>query len=71
MAVSLAYDRHPHEIGGHPVSELVLDNGDARLITCCASCGQLRTILFLSKDRWFCTRCRAEGVTRPNLYPVA
>lgn len=58
-------------IQGHP--ELVLEHeaGPPTLITACASCGQLRTILFLARDRWFCTKCRAEGAAPPNLYPVA
>jgi ribosomal protein S27AE len=41
------------------------------MITVCAHCGQTRTILFLRKDRWYCTKCRAEGAAPPNLYPVA
>jgi len=55
------------EINGHP--ELVLPSG--QVITLCASCGQMRSILFLSRDRWLCTKCRAEGAAPPNLYPVA
>ena len=54
-------------IDGHPTVEL--ENGT--VLTVCASCGKLRTILFLDRDRWLCTACRAEGATRPNLYPVA
>jgi translation initiation factor 2 beta subunit (eIF-2beta)/eIF-5 len=54
-------------IHGHP-AEL---NSAGQLITVCAECGQMRTILFLRKDRWFCTRCRAEGAAPPNLYPIA
>jgi ribosomal protein S27AE len=72
MAANPAYQPHPHEIGGHPVVELYLAaEQEPTLITVCAECGQLRTILFLSQDRWMCTRCRAEGATRPNLYPIA
>jgi hypothetical protein len=64
--------RHPHEIGGHPVMELYLaPEQEPMLVTCCAACEQLRTILFLSKDRWLCTKCRMEGSARPNLYPIA
>ncbi len=63
--------RHPHEIGGHPTLELITGPDQTTLVTVCAACGQLRTILFLDKDRWFCTRCRTEGATRPNLYPIA
>jgi hypothetical protein len=59
------------EIGGHPTIELDTGNGQATLITVCANCGEMRTILFLAKDRWFCTKCRIEGVTVPNLYPIS
>lgn len=41
------------------------------LITVCAECGNLRTVLFLAKDRWFCFRCKTSGAAPPNLYPVA
>lgn len=60
------------EIGGHPTLELII-GGDTEptMITVCASCGQMRTILFLSRDRWLCTKCRVEGATSPHLYPVA
>jgi hypothetical protein len=64
--------RHPDEIPGHPVVELYLaPEQEPMLLTCCAACGQLRTILFLSKDRWMCFRCKTEGQTKPNLYPIA
>ena len=59
------------EIQGHPTIELDLGNGEATLITVCANCGEMRTILFLTKDRWFCTKCRVEGAVAPNLYPIA
>jgi hypothetical protein len=60
------------EINGHPAVELITDpNEPPTLITVCAACGKLRTVLFLSRDRWFCTTCRAEGVSAPNLYPIA
>jgi translation initiation factor 2 beta subunit (eIF-2beta)/eIF-5 len=55
------------EIQGHP--ELELPGGT--LITVCANCGQMRTILFLARDRWFCFKCKTEGAAPPNLYPVA
>jgi ribosomal protein S27AE len=72
MAANPLYDPHPHEVSGHPVRELYLvADQEPTLITVCAECGQLRTILFLSKDRWFCTKCRAAGATAPNLYPIA
>ena len=59
------------EIRGHPAVELWHDTGPPTLITACGNCGELHTILFLTKDRWFCTRCRMEGATAPNLYPIA
>jgi len=63
---------HPHEIDGHPVVELYLaPDQEPTLITVCAACGQVRSILFLNKDRWFCTKCRVEGASAPNLYPIA
>lgn len=59
-------------IGGHPAVELFTSvHGPPTLITVCANCGAMRTILFLDKDRWFCTRCRTEGAAAPNLYPIA
>jgi hypothetical protein len=58
-------------IKGHPALVLEHDTGPPTLITVCASCGKLRTILFLSKDRWLCMACRTEGATTPSLYPVA
>jgi ribosomal protein S27AE len=60
------------EIDGHPAEPLLDEAGNViTMITVCAHCGNARTILFLSKDRWFCFRCRAEGATPPNLYPIA
>jgi hypothetical protein len=58
-------------ISGHP--EVVLPNADDNpvTITVCAGCGEMRTILFLSGDRWFCTKCRAEGDARPTMIPIA
>lgn len=72
MAVEHAYTPHPDEIDGHPVVELYLAaEQEPELITVCANCGHMRTILFLSKDRWFCFRCKTEGASSPNLYPIA
>ena len=72
MAANPLYDRHPHEIKGHPTLELITAaEAPPTLLTVCAQCGSLRTILFLDKDRWFCFRCKTEGATRPNLYPIA
>lgn len=47
----------------HPKSEPVV-------IYLCANCERMRTVLFLSKDRWLCTACRNEGVERPQLVPI-
>jgi hypothetical protein len=60
-------------IDGHPVRFLQLSDPDLQpvIITVCANCGEMRTILFLSRDRWLCTKCRVEGVSAPNLYPVS
>lgn len=59
------------EIQGHPALVLEHEHRQPTLVTVCAHCGQLRTILFLRRDRWYCTRCRAEGAAPPNLYPIA
>jgi len=59
------------EIQGHPAVELWTDTGPPTMITVCAHCGELKTILFLRRDRWYCTRCRMEGAAPPNLYPVS
>lgn len=62
----------PEVIQGHPTMELLV--GPERtptLLTVCAECGSLRTILFLSHDRWLCTKCRTSGATAPNLYPIS
>ncbi len=56
-------------VKGHPEISLEVD-GVETLITVCAECGQMRTILFLTGDRWYCSKCRAEGAAPPNLYPL-
>jgi hypothetical protein len=64
---------HPDEIEGHPHLSLHINGNEQppTLLTVCAECGNLRTILFLSKDRWFCFTCKTEGASVPNLYPIA
>lgn len=60
------------EIDGHPVLELEPEIGsDPVVITVCANCGEMRSVLWLTQDRWFCRSCRAEGVNVPNMYPIA
>lgn len=70
MSSGPVYVPHPGEIGGHPVEELEGADGNPVLITVCSGCGRMRSILFLSKDRWLCTGCRAEGTSPPNLFPI-
>lgn len=56
-----------------PQSELVLEgvDGNPVLITVCAQCERMRTILFLDRERWYCKDCRAEGSAKPDLYPIS
>jgi len=59
-------------ISGHPSIELEPEvNGDPVVITVCAECGEMRTVLWLDKDRWYCRSCRAEGASPPNMFPLA
>jgi hypothetical protein len=58
------------EIGGHPAIDAHRSNAPALKITVCANCESVRTILFLSGDRWFCTACRESGDARPTQIPV-
>lgn len=60
-------------ISGHPSLELepIGNNAVPVVITVCAACGEMRSVLWLDKDRWFCRSCRAEGVKAPNMYPIA
>lgn len=60
------------EIQGHPTAPLLDEAGNLiQMITACGHCGEVHTILFLTRDRWYCSKCRAEGATPPNLYPIA
>ena len=61
----------PHVINGHPTIPLDTGTDDPTMVTVCAHCGNLRTILFLRRDRWLCTKCRMEGNAEPNLFPIA
>lgn len=62
----------PAVIKGHPTTVLVAyDTGAPTLLTVCASCEKVRTILFLNGDRWYCSHCRNSGDAKPRLYPVA
>lgn len=57
-------------VSGHPALEAHRTYADALKITVCAGCERMRTILFLSGDRWFCTACREEGDARPTQIPI-
>ena len=60
------------EIKGHPTVPLLNEEGNlVQMITVCAHCGEARTILLLTRDRWYCSKCRAEGVTAPHMFPIA
>ena len=62
----------PVVINGHPEVPLVDGSGDlVSMLTVCAACGEVRTILFLSADRWYCSKCRMTGIAPPQLYPVS
>jgi hypothetical protein len=56
----------PQVISGHP--ELMTPEGV--VITLCAGCQRMRTILWLDNDRWHCTNCRDEGRARPTMIPI-
>lgn len=50
-------------IQGHPTTPLLDGDGNetGQLITVCADCGSVRTIIMLVHDRWYCSKCRSEG----------
>jgi len=60
----------PPEISGHPTLELEGPTGDPVVITVCSECERMRSILWLTKDRWMCKDCRAEGAAPPNYFPI-
>ncbi len=55
---------------GHPEVTAVNEEGRKMRISVCAECGELRTILWLTGDRWYCRSCRAEGAGKSTLIPV-
>lgn len=64
--------QEPGVISGHPTEPLLDSSGNLiQMLTVCAHCGSVRTILFLKKDRWYCSSCRMTGIAPPNLYPVS
>ena len=58
-------------IRGHPSTELEGSDGTPVVITVCAECGEMRSVMWLDRDRWFCRSCRAEGAAPPNMFPIA
>lgn len=59
-------------IGGHPSIPLYNSVGDVeRMITVCAECGEMRTIILLVEDRWYCSSCKAGGVSKPKMFPIS
>lgn len=73
-------------IDGHPSIELEPENptsvsrgwrwwrraeANPVVITVCAECGRMRSVLWLTKDRWLCNQCKAEGTVPPNMFPIA
>jgi ribosomal protein S27AE len=62
----------PQVISGHPEEPLLDSTGNLiQMLTVCAHCGNVRTILFLTEDRWYCSSCRMTGIAPPRLYPVS
>lgn len=58
-------------IKGHPGVEYQSSDGRTLRITVCAECGELRSLLWLTGDRWYCRHCRAEGVGRGAQVPIS
>jgi hypothetical protein len=59
------------EINGHPTLDLPNSADNPVLITVCCECGSMRTILWLSRDRYYCSKCKAAGDRRPTMIPIA
>jgi ribosomal protein L37AE/L43A len=59
-------------IVGHPELETTSPSGGQKVtITLCSECGELRTILWLTNDRWYCRHCRAEGAGQATMIPIS
>ena len=58
-------------IEGHP--NILAHNTEGRTmkIIICAECNAVRSVLYLSKDRWYCTSCRNSGDARPTMIPLS
>lgn len=58
-------------VQGHPSVAAITPEGREIRITVCAECGELSTILWLTKDRWYCRNCRTEGAGRAEKVPIS
>ena len=58
-------------VHGHPEGLAVNPTGQENRITLCSECGALRTILWLTGDRWYCRSCRAEGAGGSKVIPIS
>lgn len=57
-------------IAGHP--EIVTESDTQKIrITVCSECGTMRSVLWLSTDRWYCRSCKAEGAGKTTLIPLS
>ena len=59
-------------IGGHPTQELEpMLGSEPVVITVCCICGEMRSVLWLTEDRWYCRSCKHVGDNRPHMFPLA
>lgn len=58
-------------IKGHPGIEYESADKRQLKVDVCASCGSMRSVLWLSVDRWYCRVCRNEGMQKPTMIPVS
>ena len=58
------------QIKGHPTGVAMNTQGQELRITLCSECGELRSILWLTGDRWYCRSCRSEGAGNSKVIPI-
>jgi len=62
----------PAVIGGHPEVPLLDERGNvSAMLTVCAECGGVHTIILLTGDRWYCSACRVKGINKPKMFPIS
>ena len=61
----------PFTIDGHPSIELPNASDNPVVVTVCCECGAMRSVLWLSADRWYCRECRVVADNRPKMFPIA